>query len=80
MFNFFKRKPDNCESKTFDLKGMHCSSCAVNIDLALEDLEGINKTKTNYAKSKIEICFDPAIIQLEKIKKTVSDLGYSIVD
>lgn len=80
MFDFFKRTPDNCESKTFNLKGMRCSSCAVNIDLALEDLEGINKTKTNYAKSKIEICFDPAIVKLGKIKKTISDLGYSIVD
>lgn len=80
MFNFFKKTPDNCQSHTFDLGGLHCSSCAVNIDLALEDLKGINKSKTSYQNSKIEICFDPELVNLKEIKKTISDLGYSIVD
>lgn len=80
MFNFFKKNSNNCQTKTFDITGLHCSSCAVNIDLALEDLEGVSKSKTNYVKSKIEICFDPEIIKIKEIKKNVLELGYSIVD
>ena len=80
MFNLFKKAPDNCQSKIFNLSGLHCSSCAVNIDLALEDLKGINKSKTNYQKSKVEICFDPKFVDLKEIKNVISELGYSIVD
>ncbi len=35
----------------FKIQGMHCTSCAMNIDGELEDTEGIKEAKTNYAKT-----------------------------
>ena len=32
------------------IQGMHCSSCAMNIDFDLEDLDGVKSAKTSYAK------------------------------
>ncbi len=82
MFNFFKPKtphiiPDT-ESITLQLSGLHCSSCAVNIDLALEDLPGVI-AKTNYAKSETKITFDPSQTTLDQIHFAIRDLGYNIV-
>lgn len=47
--------------------GMHCTSCAFNIDGELEDTEGVKESKTNYAKQQTEVTFDPEKISPDKI-------------
>lgn len=59
-----------------DIEGMHCSSCAMNIDFDLEDLEGVKTAKTNYAKQKCEVEFDENKITIEKVLKQVGKTGY----
>jgi copper chaperone CopZ len=61
---------------TLDIEGMHCSSCAMNIDFDLEDLDGIKSAKTNYAKQKCEVEFDEKKINIEKIINQIMDTGY----
>jgi len=41
--------------KKFKITGMHCSSCAITIDMDLEDLDGVKMSKTSYAKAETEI-------------------------
>ncbi len=78
MFNFFNKKPpENTERITLTLSGMHCTSCAVNIDLTLEDLPGVANSKTNYARSRATIDFEPEKVSPEKIIAEVSKLGYT---
>ena len=36
--------------KSFSIKGMYCSACAMNIDGELEDTEGVEESNTNYVK------------------------------
>lgn len=78
MFNLFKKPVNkNEETTTLKLSGLHCTSCAVNIDLSLEDLPGVS-SNTNYAKSEITITYDPTKITLSTIINTISDLGYTV--
>ncbi len=67
------------EPKKIKLKinGMHCSSCAMNIDFDLEDLEGVKSAKTSYAKEECEIEFDGKKVKEEIIIKTIAKTGYS---
>lgn len=58
------------------IEGMHCTSCAMNIDFDLEDLEGVKSVNTNYAKSETEIEFDEAKVTIEKIIKSIEKTGY----
>lgn len=62
------------------IKGMHCISCAINIDGELEDLDGIVRSVTSYAKSQIAVEYDSEKIDISKIKKVVEELGYEIYD
>lgn len=64
--------------KTITLKiiGMHCTSCAVNIDFELEDLEGIKEATTNYATQQTVVTFDPKITSLKKIREIIQKLDY----
>lgn len=55
---------------------MHCTSCAMNIDFDLEDLEGVNTSKTNYAKQETEVEFDEDKLKTEIIIETVKKTGY----
>jgi len=62
--------------KKLKIEGMHCSSCAMNIDFDLEDLEGIKAAKTNYAKQESEVEFDEQKVKVEDIIKSVEKTGY----
>lgn len=80
MFNFFKKSPQNLKSEISNLKlslsGLHCSSCAVNIDLSLEDLNGVQNSTTNYAKSFSVISYEAAKIDPKTIIAEINKLGY----
>ncbi len=90
MFNFFKKNPQNLPAKPdlappdkfpisniqLKLSGLHCSSCAVNIDLSLEDLDGVISSKTNYAKSCATVDFEPDKIDPKEIIAEITKLGY----
>jgi copper chaperone CopZ len=66
------------ENITLKLSGLHCTSCATNIDLTLEDLPGVIEANTNYAKSELKLSFDPTKTSLAQIKSTIESLGYSL--
>lgn len=59
------------------IEGMHCSSCAMSIDMDLEDLDGITEAKTNYAKQVSEVEFDDDKIPAEKIIEQIKKTGYN---
>lgn len=59
------------------INGMHCTSCSLSIDMDLEDLEGINKAHTSYAKQETEVEFDSNKISIEKIIETIAKTGYT---
>ena len=58
------------------IDGMHCTSCSMNIDMDLEEVEGIKSVKTSYAKQESEIEFEEDKITLEQILKQIQETGY----
>lgn len=65
--------------KKFKIVDMHCSSCALTIDMDLEDLEGVKRAKTSYAKSEIEVEIDPKKVPDQLILETIKKSGYNVV-
>jgi Cu+-exporting ATPase len=65
------------KKKTFDVKGMHCASCAMVITGELEDV-GV-KASCSYVKQTLEVEFDEKAVSEEKIASVVSQAGYSII-
>lgn len=77
MFNFFKKNQlENGEIVRLKIVGMHCTSCALNIDGALEDAEGVIEASTSYAKGETSVKFDPTKITPAEMQKIVRDTGY----
>lgn len=61
--------------KKYKIAGMHCSSCAMDIDGELED-NGVEESKTSYIKSVTEVKYDPNIIDEKKILSIINKLDY----
>lgn len=80
MFNFFKKKPldSSLSQLSWSLSGLHCTSCAVNIDLTLEDLPGVKSVNTNYAQSEVRVTFNPEQTGEAAIKSAIESLGYKV--
>lgn len=60
------------------IEGMHCASCAMNIDEELEELEGVQESRTSYRKQTTEVSFDESRTGLDDIDRAIKGLGYEI--
>jgi len=58
------------------IEGMHCTSCAKLIKDKLESI-GV-KAKIDYKTGNAEIEFDESKTNIEKIKGTILESGYSV--
>lgn len=88
MLGFFKNRTEktkHTEPETanativFSIDGMHCISCALNIDGTLEDATGVFSASTNYARAQAKITFDPEKITEEKLESLIESLGYRVI-
>lgn len=77
MFNLFKKKRMGT-TITLKLAGLHCTSCALNIDSELEDMPGVISTSTSYAKQESVITYDPKLAKPAQFKIVIEKLGYKI--
>lgn len=77
MLNIFKKKNQG-KTIIFKIKGMHCVSCAMNIDGQLEDLEGVIEAKTSYAKAQTVVTYDSQQIKPAQLKKVIENLSYEV--
>jgi Cu+-exporting ATPase len=58
--------------------GMTCTTCAFTVQKALAKLHGIDQAKVNFASEKASVEYDPAEVDLGKIKDTITESGYGI--
>lgn len=63
--------------KKFKIDGMHCTSCAMNIDGELEDTQGIKESNTNYAKKITEVTFAADKLTIQQIVEIIKKTGYT---
>ena len=61
--------------KIYDIEGMHCASCAINIENNVKKLDGVQSAKVNFANKKLYLDSDKEIFVESLVKK----LGYSAI-
>lgn len=64
--------------KTYNIEGMHCASCARNIEKELEGLEGVSKGLVNLANEKLVLEFDDKFVSEDKIIEVIAGIGFKI--
>jgi P-type Cu+ transporter len=61
------------------VQGMHCASCAVNIEKFLKSADGVLGVNVNFATEKAYIEYDPRKTSLPQLEKTIEKCGYRTV-
>jgi len=59
---------------TLNITGMHCASCAQNIEKALSKIKGVKKASVNYATEKAYVDYDE--VTVSQLEEAVTKLGY----
>jgi Cu+-exporting ATPase len=62
----------------FPVEGMHCASCALTIERALQKKTGVKTANVNFASEKAMVTFDPQLIDLDNLQDTVRKAGYDV--
>lgn len=79
MFSILKRTPTIGKEIVLKISGMHCTSCALNIDGELEDIDGVIRSSTNYAKQETTVVVDVKKVKAQKLIETIKAIGYEAV-
>ena len=52
---------------TLVISGMHCASCALNIENSLKKQKGVSNAVVNFSTEEATIEYDPKLINIKKI-------------
>ncbi|MDD2752067.1 MAG: heavy metal translocating P-type ATPase [Candidatus Omnitrophica bacterium] len=61
------------------ISGMHCVSCAANIENALGKARGVLKANVNFATEEAYIEYDPQKITTQAIELVIEKTGYKVI-
>ena len=71
---------DSKKKAEIKISGMHCASCALNIEKSLQDMEGVEDAQVNFGTEKATVKYDPDKLKLPELEKKVEDTGYGVVN
>lgn len=60
----------------FAVSGMHCASCGLLIDDAVEELEGVQRCQTDSRRGRTVVVADPAATTADDIVAAIAAAGY----
>jgi copper chaperone len=61
----------------FRVDGMHCGSCSLLIDDALEDLPGVSGSHTEVKAGRSTVQLDTSLTDTREVIDTITGLGYA---
>jgi Cu+-exporting ATPase len=73
-------QPESERTKEISIKitGMTCASCAVTIENALKDLDGVKAASVNFATEKAAVEYYSEQTSILDLRKAVEDAGYGV--
>ncbi len=60
--------------------GMSCASCAARIERNLKKINGITDAAVNFGTEKASVEYNPSLVDLQTVKKTIIDTGYTVIE
>lgn len=90
MQNFFEQRKiinlnifitihmSNIQKISLKINGIHCASCVLKIEKALQKEAGVASANVNFALGSLMVEFDSQKTNIEKIKEKIVDIGYEV--
>ena len=71
--------PEERRKAELKISGMHCASCALNLERALRGRDDVYDARVNLASETAVVEYDPTKATLADLERTVDDAGYEVV-
>ncbi len=71
--------PEQKRRAELKISGMHCASCALNVERALQGRDDVYDARVNLANETAVVEYDPAKATLADLERTVTNAGYEVV-
>ncbi len=65
--------------KQYDIDGMTCTACALTVERQLTKVTGVSRVNVNYASEKMVVEYDELLVNEDKLRQEVLDIGYELV-
>ena len=65
---------------SFNIKGMHCSSCAAMVKKTLDEIQGVEEAEASFASKKGIVSFNSNKTKFDDIRIAIASLGYKTYD
>ena len=62
------------------IKNMHCSSCSIRIELALQMTPGVVHAWASLGPNAVDVEYDPETVDFEKIRQAIEQAGYRVAE
>ncbi|HEX13779.1 MAG: heavy metal translocating P-type ATPase [Desulfurella sp.] len=66
-------------TKIYQVNGMSCAACAINVEKALKKVPGVITASVNIATEKASVTIDPNIVSERDMAKAVQMAGYELL-
>ena len=60
------------------VSGMTCGSCAARVEKVLSRQGGVERAAVNFARQRVAVAFDPAVVSVEDLVAAVGKAGYGL--
>jgi copper chaperone CopZ len=67
------------EEITLKVSGMHCPSCEMLVSDELGEIGGVKTVQASHKEGTVKVKYEGKI-DLAKVRKSISDLGYTVKD
>ena len=71
---------DQKKKAELKISGMHCATCAINIEESLSKVDSVSNAQVNFGTDTAHVEFDPAKVSIKDLEKAVTDAGYEVIN
>lgn len=65
-------------TQEYIVTGMHCASCARNVEKIVSKLGGVQEAFVNIATEKLRITYDPQVLTVDILTKAIAAAGFGV--
>ena len=66
------------ESISIKVSGMKCGGCENTVSAKLSGLAGVLSVKASHQDKRVEVEYDPSIVDLDEIEEAISEAGFTV--
>jgi copper chaperone len=66
------------QSVTLGISGMTCGGCVRSVNKVLTGMEGVVKADVSLEQQRAQVEFDPARVDVSRLKQAIEDAGYEV--